>query len=152
MEALCHIMNGDNVLVNLSVGYGKSLIYHLLPALLKTNQLNQPMVILISPMNIIQKDQLSTLSDHSVPSFRLNIETRLGEFTDDGILYRWNQKRVWKTSSLEDFVWFFVTQRSSLTPALEGSCQTMTDFVQKLSQLWLTNVTSPTNVKLNYLL
>lgn len=84
---------------------------------LKTDQLNQPIVIVISPLNIIQKDQLSTLSDHSVPSCRLNIETRLSEFTDDGRLYQANSYQ-----NLEDFVWFFVTQRPSLTPSLDGHC------------------------------
>lgn len=37
MEVLCYIMNGDNVLVNFLVGYGKSLIYYLLLVLLKIN-------------------------------------------------------------------------------------------------------------------
>jgi len=87
MEALCHVLNGHNVLVNLPVGYGKSLIFHVLPELLKTDTNTHPIVIVISLLNIIHKDQLSTLADHKIPACRMNIDTKLSEATEDGEVY-----------------------------------------------------------------
>ncbi|XP_062594209.1 uncharacterized protein LOC134255710 [Saccostrea cucullata] len=90
VETLCHVLNGNNVLVNLPVGYGKSLIFHVLPELLKSDTKTTPIVIVISPLNIIHKDQLSSLAEHSIPSYRLNIETKLCDFTEDGKVYEAN--------------------------------------------------------------
>ncbi|OWF47294.1 hypothetical protein KP79_PYT08383 [Mizuhopecten yessoensis] len=57
---------GD-LLVSLPVGYGKSVIFHLLPQLLcehpppSQRPKTYPVVLVISPLNIIQKDQVQSL-------------------------------------------------------------------------------------------
>ncbi|XP_056003672.1 uncharacterized protein LOC130049739 [Ostrea edulis] len=84
IAALTHIeKHKGDLLVNLPVGYGKSIIYHLLPALLKSDELPTPVIIVISPLNIIQKDQMTSLLDHGVSACRVNIKTCIEETTDD---------------------------------------------------------------------
>ena len=46
---------GDLV-VSLPVGYGKGIIFHVLPNILRKDNKN-PVVLVIYPLNIIQKDQ-----------------------------------------------------------------------------------------------
>ena len=87
METLCHVLNAHNVLVNLPVGYGSILIFHILSELLKTDTNAHLIVIVISPLNIIHRDQLSTLADHKIPSCRMNIDTKLSEATENGEVY-----------------------------------------------------------------
>ena len=85
METLCHVLNAHNVLVNLPVGYGKILIFHVLSELLKTD--TNAHLIVISPLNIIHRYQLSTLADHKIPACRMNIDTKLSEATENGEVY-----------------------------------------------------------------
>ena len=67
-----------DVIVNLPVGYGKSLIFHLLPSLLgEKNEVLKPAVIVISPLNIIQNDQLTILKKHSISACKLDIEGKV---------------------------------------------------------------------------
>ena len=76
---------GD-LLVNLPVGYGKSIIYHFLPALLRCDTCLSPTIIVISPLNIIQKDQMKSLLEHGVSACRVNIKTTIEETTEpDGV-------------------------------------------------------------------
>ena len=66
-----------DVLVNLPVGYGKSLCYHVLPQLLQPFSPtceNAPVVLVISPLNVIQKDQLSSLSNHNITACRIDVK------------------------------------------------------------------------------
>lgn len=45
-------------------------------------------MIVISPLNIIHKDQLSTLAYHKIPACRISIDTKLCELaTEDGEVY-----------------------------------------------------------------
>ncbi|XP_062576667.1 ATP-dependent DNA helicase RecQ-like [Saccostrea cucullata] len=72
---------GD-LLVNLPVGFGKSLIFHLLPQALGANK-SSPVVIVISPLNIIHKDQIEQLKSHGISACRLNICSKVEETTDE---------------------------------------------------------------------
>ncbi|XP_048765226.2 ATP-dependent DNA helicase RecQ-like [Ostrea edulis] len=87
LAALCFLLNGDDVLLNVPVDYGKSLVYHILPELLKTESNTTPVVIVVSPLNIIQKDQLATLAAHNIPACRLNIKTKIDEASEGGQVY-----------------------------------------------------------------
>ena len=87
METLCHVLNAHNVLVNLPVGYGQILIFHVLSELLKTDTNAHLIVIVISPLNIIHRDQLSTLADHKISACRMNIDTKLSEASENGEVY-----------------------------------------------------------------
>ncbi|KAH3811403.1 hypothetical protein DPMN_139813 [Dreissena polymorpha] len=86
-EALMQIANrkGD-IIVNLQVGYGKSIIYHLLPKVLGEN-VNKPVVLVVSSLNVIQKDQCVSLRKHNISSCRLDISANVDdgrEFEQDG--------------------------------------------------------------------
>ncbi|XP_056020465.1 uncharacterized protein LOC130054524 [Ostrea edulis] len=67
--------------------YGKSLIYHLLPELFKIESNTTPVVIVVSLLNIIQKDQLATLATHNIPTCRYNIKTKTDEASEGGPVY-----------------------------------------------------------------
>ena len=65
-ECLEYIWNtGGDVLFNVPTGYGKSLIFHLLPWLLQEKlQLTEtPVIVVVSPLNVIQEDQLAKLTE-----------------------------------------------------------------------------------------
>ena len=75
-ECLLHILNdGGDVVFNVPTGYGKSLIFHLLPWLLQEKlKLEVPAaVIVISPLNVIQQDQLMKLTSKGMQYFKLII-------------------------------------------------------------------------------
>ena len=60
--------------MSLPTGYGKSLVFHLCGKLLCAKQLGQPgTTIVISPLNIIQKDQLTKLRQHNISACRLDV-------------------------------------------------------------------------------
>ena len=84
LEAIFSILSGHDVLMNVPVGYGKSIVYHLLPSILESVSNSAPVVLVISPLNIIQKDQIATLSKHNVSACRLNINTKVEETTETG--------------------------------------------------------------------
>ena len=76
-EALIHLGNrrGDLV-VSLPVGYGKSIIFHVLPKILGKDKKN-PVVLVVSPLNIIQKDQCKSLRDHNISCCRIDIKANV---------------------------------------------------------------------------
>lgn len=74
---------GD-LLLSLPVGYGKSLVYHLLPKVLGKGK-ETTVCLTILPLNIIQKDQIEALKVHGISACRLNTLSR-GEETTDGNL------------------------------------------------------------------
>ena len=76
-----HDKKGD-LLVSLPVGYGKSLIYHLLPQVLGKGK-ETPICLTISPLNIIQKGQVKALKVHGISACRLDILSRVEDTTDD---------------------------------------------------------------------
>ena len=64
-ECLEHVLHdGGDVIFNVPTGYGKSLIFHLLPWILQEKlHLKTPAVVLVvCPLNVIQQDQLSKLA------------------------------------------------------------------------------------------
>jgi len=69
-ECLQAVYDSRDVIVNLPSGYGKSLIYHLLPNLLAC------VVIVVSPLNIIQNDQLRKLNNKGIKTCRLDVQCR----------------------------------------------------------------------------
>ena len=74
---------GGAVLVNLPVGYGKSLFFHLLPRVLGADKHSQ-VVVVISLLNIIHKDhQLEHLRKRSISACRLNICSKVDKTTDE---------------------------------------------------------------------
>lgn len=75
---------GD-LLVSLPVGYGKSLIYHLLPQVLGEGK-ETPVCLTISPLNIIQKDQIHILKIHGISACRLNIASKVEDTTDEDLV------------------------------------------------------------------
>ncbi|KAK6175939.1 hypothetical protein SNE40_014313 [Patella caerulea] len=86
MECFQYLQNATgDLIVNLPVGYGKSIIYHLLPQIIESN-VNKPVVIVISPLNIIQKDQLTSIKQHKINACRVNIKGCIDD-GDEGFLY-----------------------------------------------------------------
>lgn len=78
---------GD-LLLSLPVGYGKSLVYHLLPKVLGKGK-ETPVCLTISPLNIIQKDQIEALKVHGISACRLNIVSRVEDTTDGNFIAEW---------------------------------------------------------------
>ena len=72
-----------DIIVNLPVGYGKSLIFHLLPALMRFKlKANKCTVLVIAPLNIIQKDHTNILREHNIPCCRLDIKGQIVQSDD----------------------------------------------------------------------
>ena len=72
--------NGNDLVVNLPTGYGKSLIYFVLPDLLKFKfELpadHSGSVLVISPLNLIQIDQMQKLTSQNITSCRLDVHCK----------------------------------------------------------------------------
>ena len=66
MKCLEVVYNGRDLVAVLPTGYGKSMIFHLLPALLydkrSESAQSRPVVIVVSPLNALTKDQISRIS------------------------------------------------------------------------------------------
>jgi len=77
VECLNYVLSGRDVIANLPVGYGKSIIYQLLPLLMKKKGLPKHVVLVLSPLNIIQEEQIRFLDGHGVTACRL-------PYTDEG--------------------------------------------------------------------
>ncbi|XP_060586522.1 ATP-dependent DNA helicase RecQ-like [Ruditapes philippinarum] len=79
VECWEHVLAGKHVIVTLPVGYGKSLIYQVLPDLIRdVGKYEKPVVIVISPLNIIQSEQMDVLKRHNISSCKLSY------FDEDG--------------------------------------------------------------------
>ena len=82
-EALNHILEHCfdkicDVIISLPTGYGKSLVYSLLPhALRMRRDLDKGCVLVICPLNLIQSDQLRSLAQHDVPACSLSQDCRV---------------------------------------------------------------------------
>ena len=82
-KALDHILDHCfdkicNVIVSLPLGYGKSLVYSLLPHVLrKRRDLETGCVLVICPLNLIQSEQLRSLAEHDVPACSLSRDCRV---------------------------------------------------------------------------
>ncbi|XP_053389340.1 uncharacterized protein LOC128552334 [Mercenaria mercenaria] len=73
IEAFEYFLAGKDVIVNLPVGYGKSLVYHVLPKLVQraTPDLEKLVILTISPLNIIQTEQIDVLKRHNISACSL---------------------------------------------------------------------------------
>ncbi|XP_069107293.1 ATP-dependent DNA helicase RecQ-like [Argopecten irradians] len=80
LECLCN--ERCDLLVNLPVGYGKSIIFHLLPKLFIDTTCSNPIIVVVSPLNIIQKDQLESMKKRGISACKLDIKTKVDETTD----------------------------------------------------------------------
>ena len=79
LEAIYH---GRDVVALLPTGYGKSVIFHLLPSLF-LDKINyergaaaHPVVILVSPLNALIKDQIRRLQEGNVKAAILNVKKK----------------------------------------------------------------------------
>jgi len=77
IECLNYVLSGRDAMANLPVGYGKSIIYQLLPLLMKKKGLPKHVVLVLSPLNIIQEEQIRILDGHGITACRL-------PYTDEG--------------------------------------------------------------------
>ena len=74
------IYHGRDVVAVLPTGYGKSIIFHLLPSLFlyKINYEHgaaaHPVVIVVSPLNALIKDQIRRLQEENVKAAILNVK------------------------------------------------------------------------------
>ena len=77
-QRACLEHQGKDVVANLPTGYGKSLIFHLLPGLFRSKaaleDTDPAVVIVVCPLNVIQEDQLKSLASHSVRACRLDFQ------------------------------------------------------------------------------
>ena len=79
LEAIYH---GRDVVAVLHTGYGKSVIFHLLPSLFldKINYEREaaahPVVIVVSPLNALIKDQIRRLQEGNVKAAILNVKKK----------------------------------------------------------------------------
>ncbi len=80
-ECLESIYNGQDTLCILPTGYGKSLIYQMLPYLLSTDY--QGIVVVISPLNAIIEQQVKALSKLNIPACSLSLNATVGVVEDD---------------------------------------------------------------------
>ena len=76
LESLKIIWNRNcDLIVNLPVGYGKSLIFYMLPDLLKLKyNTTSSMIIVVAPLNITQQDHLKEVG---IAACRLDIKGRV---------------------------------------------------------------------------
>ena len=77
------IYHGRDVVGVLPTGYGKSIIFHLLPSLFleKINYEHgaaaaHPVVIVVSPLNALIKDQIRRLQEENVKAAILNVKKK----------------------------------------------------------------------------
>ena len=83
LSAVQSLLNGDDVLMSVPTGFGKSLVYQLLPfcadSLLRSctsSQTSQPsVVVVVSPLISLMEDQVSKLVAKGVKAVRISGET-----------------------------------------------------------------------------
>ena len=81
IECLEHFLAGRDIIANLPVGYGKSLVYQIIPKLLSIVKKDEPQatILVISPLTIIQNEQIETLKKYDVKACRLSYHECDGE-------------------------------------------------------------------------
>ena len=86
-EAIMSFASGKDVFVALPTGYGKSLCYQVLPVLfdaLRGHSTPTSVIIVVTPLTSIVKDQVSHLEDKQLPA--VHVTSAVGESTEDAIL------------------------------------------------------------------
>ena len=84
VKCLEAVYNGRDLVAVLPTGYGKSMIFHLLPALLydkgrseaRNSAILRPIVIVVSPLNALTKDQIRRISQGKLKAAALNIKRK----------------------------------------------------------------------------
>ena len=69
------VLNGNDVFAVLPTGFGKSIIYHLLPYIFPAKDQNN-IVIVIAPLDSIIQDQISVLSSKGIPCECLKVRLK----------------------------------------------------------------------------
>jgi ATP-dependent DNA helicase RecQ len=70
IKAIAHILEKkSDIFVNLPTGYGKSVIYQAIPVVFENEN---PIVLVVSPLISLMKDQVARLNSCSIPSILLN--------------------------------------------------------------------------------
>ena len=74
-QVLCleNLLNGNDVLAVLPTGFGKSLLFHILPTFLPTKNVRN-IILVITPLNSIIKDQIHTLHGKGITAAVLHTE------------------------------------------------------------------------------
>ena len=73
-----NLLNGHDVLAVLPTGFGKSLLYHLLPSLLPVKN-KRNIVIVVCPLNSIIEDQIKVLTERGVSVDVLRCERKMDQ-------------------------------------------------------------------------
>lgn len=85
VKCLEAIYLGRDVVAVLPTGYGKSMIFHLLPSLLYDKMISgrpassspvRPVIIVVSPLNALMKDQIRKTSEGNVSATFLNVRKK----------------------------------------------------------------------------
>ena len=87
-EAIKSFVSGKDVFVALPTGYGKSLCYQILPVLfdaLRGHPTEQTsIIVVVTPLTSIMKDQISSLEDKQLSA--VHVTSAVGESEEDTIL------------------------------------------------------------------
>ena len=86
-EAIESFASGKDVFVALPTGYGKSLCYQVLPILfdaLRGHPTPTSIIVVVTPLTSIVKDQVSKLEDKQLPA--VHVTSAVGESAEDAIL------------------------------------------------------------------
>ena len=84
VKCLEAVYNGRDLVAVFPTGYGKSMIFHLLSALLydkgrseaRNSAILRPIVIVVSPLNALTKDQIRRISQGKLKATALNIKRK----------------------------------------------------------------------------
>ncbi|XP_048728852.1 probable ATP-dependent DNA helicase RecS isoform X2 [Ostrea edulis] len=88
IEILSAVFEGKDVFAQLPTGYGKSLIYTLIPLLLdKLHVECKHTILVISPLRALMQDQVQSLNAHNVKARALLDTTSLEELEGSSILF-----------------------------------------------------------------
>lgn len=78
IETLSYLYKGTDVMCVLPTGYGKSVIFHVLPRLLGLGKgIDNSIVIVVSPLNAIIQDQIRKLAKKKVAACALSLDAQL---------------------------------------------------------------------------
>ena len=88
-----HLLNGKDVMAVLPTGFGKSLLFQLLPDIIPIKSKNN-IVVVVSPLNSIIEDQLNVLCKIGISGTQLQLEKEeeIPKLFDDDITTFTNEK------------------------------------------------------------
>ena len=83
VKALESIYNGNDTLVILPTGFGKSVIFHLLPKLMSCKTSSQSIIIVLLPISALMMDQINILKKHGIKACGLEMSGALKDLQED---------------------------------------------------------------------